>query len=489
LFKLLRYFSIASLAACGTATLFLWQFSKETTTAQLISASEQKNIEMAQLIANSIGDDNQHFLSSTAALKTEDLKKHPQLTTISEHIREHMKETGIVKVKLFDLRGRVIFSTDQRQIGKQSTHSQGFISARSGKVITKFASGNQYRKLGQNLSRRSLLSSYIPIRQNGSNSPIEGVFELYSDVTPLVLQVEAAQRQGIIVVFVILSGLYGVLFVIVCRADRILVRQEQARQLAEAQLAEKIEALARSNTELEQFAYVASHDLQEPLRKIEAFGDRLKTKCGDELSERGHEYIDRMQSAASRMRLLIQNLLAFSRVTTKAQPFTAVNLQEMMANILDDLDARIQEKGAQVDIAPLPVIDAEPMQMYQLFQNLISNALKFCQPDQPLSIKVASQSLTIAENNGQVDAAEMCQISVADNGIGFEQKYTDRIFKLFQRLHSRSDYEGTGIGLAVCAKIAEYHGGFITANSTPGEGATFIVTLPIHQMAMETQPS
>ncbi|NJM65646.1 MAG: hypothetical protein HC851_08235 [Acaryochloris sp. RU_4_1] len=444
---------------------------------------------MAQIISNSIGHDNRHFLSSTAALKAEDLKEHPQLITVSDHIHEHMKGTAIVKIKLFDLKGRVIFSTDQRQIGQQATHSKGFTSARSGKVITKLASGKQYRKLGQNLNRRSLLSSYIPIRQNGPNSPIEGVFELYSDITPLVEEVEAAQRQGIIGVLVILSGLYGILYVIVRRADRILVRQDQARQLAEAQLAEKVEALARSNTELEQFAYVASHDLQEPLRKIEAFGDRLKTKCGDELSERGHEYVDRMQNAASRMRLLIQNLLAFSRVTTKAQPFTPVNLQEVMASILDDLETRIQETGAQVDIAPLPVIDAEPMQIYQLFQNLISNALKFCQPDQPLSIIVASQSLTIAEHNGQVNDAEMCQISVADNGIGFEQKYTDRIFKLFQRLHSRSDYEGTGIGLAVCAKIAEYHGGFITANSTPGEGATFIVTLPVHQIAMETQPS
>lgn len=236
------------------------------------------------------------------------------------------------------------------------------------------------------------------------------------------------------------------------------------------------ESLQRSNRELEQFASVASHDLQEPLRKIQAFGDRLMTRCSSELGEQGRDYLERMQGSATRMRSLIDALLSFSRVTTKAQPFTSVNLDLVATDVVADLEDRIQRMGGQVELRPLPTLDADASQMRQLLQNLIGNGLKFARPNTRPMVRVESRLLPVT--NGEI---ARCEISVADNGIGFEEVYLDRIFELFQRLHGRQEYEGTGMGLAICRKIAERHGGSITAQSAPDEGAKFIVTLPLRQ--------
>lgn len=250
------------------------------------------------------------------------------------------------------------------------------------------------------------------------------------------------------------------------------------RKAAAQVLARQTEELARSNQELEQFAYIASHDLQEPLRKIEAFGDRLKRKYDKTLDEQGHDYLARMQNAASRMRTLIQDLLAFSRVTTQSRGFSSIPLATLLQDVLGDLEVRIQETNAQVTVGSLPTVEADALQMRQLFQNLIGNALKFQQPGTSPIVSIQCRE----ENSGDSDPAPSCYcITVADNGIGFDEKYLDRIFKVFQRLHGRNEYEGTGIGLAVCAKIVERHSGYLTAQSTPGEGATFLIRLPVQQ--------
>jgi signal transduction histidine kinase len=233
--------------------------------------------------------------------------------------------------------------------------------------------------------------------------------------------------------------------------------------------------LERSNRELQDFAFVASHDLQEPLRKIQAFGDRLKTKHGPDLNDQARDYLERMQNAAGRMHTLINDLLTFSRVTTKAQPFRRTDLNKIVHEVTDDLEARIQQTGGRVDTGELPEIDADPTQMRQLFQNLIGNALKFHKPGLPPIVKVSSVSAAAkvaGELNGRI------VVEVEDNGIGFDEKYLDRIFTPFQRLHGRGEYEGTGIGLAVCRKIVERHGGAITAESAPGSGSKFRITLP-----------
>lgn len=246
-------------------------------------------------------------------------------------------------------------------------------------------------------------------------------------------------------------------------------------------LTRQTEELARSNQELEQFAYIASHDLQEPLRKIETFGDRLKHKYGSDLDPQALDYLFRMQNAATRMRSLIQGLLTFSRVTTQSREFAPVQFSTLLGEVLDDLEVRIQETQAQITVGVLPTLNADALQMRQLFQNLICNALKFHRPGITPILEIRCDASLQDELNVPLPASAqpMCYFCVSDNGIGFEEKYLDRIFKVFQRLHGRNEYEGTGIGLAVCTKIVERHGGLLTARSVPGQGSTFIIGLPL----------
>ncbi|MGD0745366.1 MAG: ATP-binding protein [Verrucomicrobiota bacterium] len=255
---------------------------------------------------------------------------------------------------------------------------------------------------------------------------------------------------------------------------------QEALRNNEEKLRQFAAQLERSNRELQDFAYVASHDLQEPLRKIVVFGERLKEKCGENLDAEAGDCLVRMQKAAARMQNLINELLTFSRVTTKARPFEPVDLAKVADDVVSDLEGRIELVKGRVTVGTLPVIDAEPLQMRQLLQNLIGNALKFHRPDVPPVVEVRADMFSGRAPQAGPDAPEeeLCRLTVSDNGIGFDEKYLDRIFNVFQRLHSRNEYEGTGMGLAIARKIAVFHHGDITAKSKPGSGATFIVTLP-----------
>lgn len=233
-------------------------------------------------------------------------------------------------------------------------------------------------------------------------------------------------------------------------------------------------ALRESNKELEQFAYVASHDLQEPLRKVQAFGDRLASKYAHQLDDDGKLYISRMQDATVRMRGLIQDLLSYSRIRSKGQDFMRVDLNEIVRGVISDLEVRLEQTQGRVKVGELPTVLADPVQMRQVFQNLIGNALKFKKSGVPPVVKVAAKT----KDKGHI-------IVVEDNGIGFEQEYAERVFEIFQRLHGRSDYEGTGMGLAIVKKILERHVGSVRAESEKGRGTRFILTLPNHKDANE----
>jgi signal transduction histidine kinase len=255
------------------------------------------------------------------------------------------------------------------------------------------------------------------------------------------------------------------------------------REEIEGTLREYASRLEKSNRELQDFAFVASHDLQEPLRKIESFGNRLVEKYRDQIGEDGQLYLDRMQNAAGRMRRLIGDLLSYSRVTTKAQPFQALELATIMDEVINDLQIAIEEAGGRIDVGPLPIVDADATQIRQLFQNLLSNSLKFRKKDTPIVIKVEGRILKM--DVGNEHDVECCEIKICDNGIGFDNKYADKIFAIFQRLHGKSEYEGTGIGLATCRKIVDRHSGTIKAEGVVGEGAQFTIVMPTRQNETE----
>jgi len=254
--------------------------------------------------------------------------------------------------------------------------------------------------------------------------------------------------------------------------DKLVELKEEVaeRMRAEENLKGTMADLARSNSDLEQFAYVVSHDLQEPLRKIMSFADILQKRHEQALTGKARDYLERMVGAAGRMSRLIHDVLSLSRLATRAQPFDDVDMNQVVQTVLSDLEARIHTTNGRVEVDPLPVIEADNTQMRQLMQNLIGNALKFHKEDEPPVVQVGCQT-----------EQGVCRISVADNGIGFDSKHREQIFTIFRRLHTRGAYEGTGIGLAICRKIAERHRGSIAATGEPGRGATFTVSLPVRQ--------
>lgn len=254
---------------------------------------------------------------------------------------------------------------------------------------------------------------------------------------------------------------------------------EETLRRKQRELEQYAEELEASNKELENFAYISSHDLQEPLRKIQAFADRIRGMDGERLSKQGLDYFNRIQQAAARMQRLINDLLNFSRITSSAKTFIRTDLQEVLRDVLDDLQVTIESTKAEIHADALPVIQAVPTQMRQLFQNLIGNALKFRRPDQPLELRI-----TMEIELGKMAQDRMLVLHFKDNGKGFSDRYADKIFNIFQRLDHNGS-EGSGIGLAVCKKIVQQHGGTITAHGEPGMGAEFVVTLPFRATPTE----
>jgi PAS domain S-box-containing protein len=294
-----------------------------------------------------------------------------------------------------------------------------------------------------------LPSNSILIRRDGSETPIEDSVATIHD--------RDEHAAGAVIVF----------------------RDVSAARSSQRQLRAVTEELERSNSELQDFATIASHDLQEPLRKIRAFGDRLAERSAGVLDEEAQDSLQRMRNAAGRMQSLINDLLEYSQVTLRPEPARPVDLGLVVADVLSDLDERIRTSGGQVHVGPLPTVLASPFQMRQLFQNLIANALKFHPADVAPEVHIEATSRgDWGGQKGRRDRVSGWEIRVRDNGIGFEQKHVERIFAPFQRLHGRQAYEGTGMGLAICRRIVAVLGGTISATSRPGAGATFLVRLP-----------
>jgi light-regulated signal transduction histidine kinase (bacteriophytochrome) len=264
-----------------------------------------------------------------------------------------------------------------------------------------------------------------------------------------------------------------------------LMRDVTHKRRQEESLRNAINDLQRSNKELEEFAYIASHDLQEPLRKISTFSGRLIERFAEELQDEGKLYLERIVASARNMRILIDNLLEFSRISRMKQPFAPLNLNFVLHQVRNDLELNIEETGTKVHAESLPVIEGSLSQMKQLFNNIISNAIKFHRPGQAPMIDITASQLSSEQKSklNLENTKSYCSIRFCDNGIGFEDEYATRIFQIFQRLHGKSEYPGSGIGLAICKKIVDQHHGLIFAENIPNKGACFTVILPENKIA------
>ena len=264
------------------------------------------------------------------------------------------------------------------------------------------------------------------------------------------------------------------------KSNELLTLEVGVRELAECGLKVSAEKLVRSNEELQDFAFIASHDMQEPLRKIQTFTNMLKNKHAGNLDSQGLDYMERVINSAKRMSDMVKGLLDYSRVGNCSDLFTTTDLTRVVGEVTSDLDVLIAKTGARIEVADLPTLEVDPIQMRQLFQNLIINSIKFRGEEKPL-IRIYTQPAATDPKSPENIEGKAFQIFVEDNGIGFDEQYLDRIFTMFQRLNGRSAYEGCGIGLSICRRIVERHGGSITARSKLGAGSTFILKLPSQQ--------
>lgn len=264
--------------------------------------------------------------------------------------------------------------------------------------------------------------------------------------------------------------------------DRI-ASEEKVKELNK-QLLQNISQLESTNRELDRFAYMASHDLQEPLRKIRIFSERIAETYSSVIGEEGKLYIDKMQSACIRMQNLIDDILAFSKITVAKDSLVLSNINNLVSEVLQDMDQEIKDKNARVIIDKLPELQVNQGLIKSLFQNLISNSLKYSRKETPPVIKITANGSSAAVSDEDSPAfKKYWRIYVKDNGIGFEQQYADQVFTMFKRLHAGPEYKGTGIGLAICKKIVEEHHGYISAKSAVDEGTTFTISLPVQEIS------
>lgn len=273
------------------------------------------------------------------------------------------------------------------------------------------------------------------------------------------------------------QGELGNLAQAVDQLGQALLENEIQRSQAEEAIRAYAADLELTNRELQDFNSLASHDLQEPVRKLQVYSSLLLRRYQGELDEEAQRYLHSLNNGAGRMQRLVQDLQHYSQILTRAQPFQALGLDQVLRDVLEDLEARIAETGAQIQVDPLPQIEGDALQMHRLFLNLLQNALKFHRPGVAPQVHVYAN----LPAGGAQSANGKVEIHVADHGIGFDEKYLERIFQPFESLHKTGEYPGTGMGLAICRKIVERHGGTITARSRPGESADFIVSLPLRQ--------
>ena len=488
--NLLRYFSIASLAVLVPITAIGILAFQSNQSAMLLSVAERQNESLARSFANTVWSSHAKYLSSVGHLDGDALRARPETGELDRELRTVTRGLPVLKVKIFAMNGQTIYSSELTQIGESKGGNPGFRKAlHTNAPVSKMSYRGSFSAFSGIVAQVDLAETYVPIFDEAG--VVKSVFELYTDISPHVARTRQAIFVAMALLFLAAIIVYLALLMVVRLADDRIKSQHDAliaftgkletanvtTAKLNVDLREKIIQLERSNQDLQEFAHVASHDLQEPLRRIEAFGERLASTHAALLPKDGRLFLERMQDSSRRMRRLITDLLSYSKVTRNARPFSQVRLSDVMKDVLSDLQVPIEETQAAIRVGHLPTIDADEIQMRQLLHSLVSNALKFRKAGAKPIVEIQGTIL----GGGSTEEAARLVLTVADNGIGIDAKHQELIFKLFQRLHTQRDFDGTGVGLATCRRIAEYHRGSISVDSSPDGGACFRYVAPVLQ--------
>jgi signal transduction histidine kinase len=475
MFKLLRYFSITSFVAFGVVVVLLGLFYRQLALDDLRLLQERQHVALAQAFANSVWPEFEAFVATTPGLDGDALRARPETARLREAVLMQMQGTSVVKVKIYSLAGLTVFSSDAAQIGADQSKNAGFLVARSGGVASELTHRDTFNAFDGLIENRDVFSSYIPLRRAGGSDEVEGVFEIYTDVTPLLQQLTQTQLRVIVGVTLVLAVLYAALFLTVRHADRVIRRQAIEREQTEEQLRQAKEAAEAASRSKSVFLTNMSHELRTPLTSIIGYGDLLLKDF--ELSSRVEFIPDllKIQAASRHLLALINDLLDYSQIEAGKVPMHLETfvVQQVVDEVITTIQPLLLKNANVLEVrysGDLGAMHADSTKVRQVLLNLLSNATKFTDHGE----------ITLTVERESTGEADWLRFGISDTGIGIPHDKIQQLFREFTQGDESPTrkYGGAGLGLTISRHYCELMGGRITVASEPGVGSTFVVYLP-----------